>query len=88
MTTPDLIDPPLETIRFHGLKAGPKLLVFGAVHGNETCGPNAIARVIEDCRAGRVSIQRGEVTFLPVANPKAYRQNTREGDRNLNRDLR
>ena len=88
MTTPDLIDPPLETIRFHGLKAGPKLLVLGAVHGNETCGPNAIARVIEDCRAGRVSIQRGEVTFLPVANPKAYRQNTREGDRNLNRDLR
>jgi predicted deacylase len=59
MTTPDLIDPPLETIRFHGLKAGPKLLVFGAVHGNETCGPNAIARVIEECRAGRVSIQRG-----------------------------
>jgi len=27
------------------------------------------------------------VTFLPVANPRAYRQNTREGDRNLNRDL-
>jgi hypothetical protein len=25
---------------------------------------------------------------VPVANPKAYRQNTREGDRNLNRDLR
>lgn len=85
---PDLIDPPLETTRFHGLKAGPKLLVLGAVHGNETCGPNAIARVIEDCRAGRVSIQRGAVTFLPVANPKAYRQDTREGDRNLNRDLR
>ena len=88
MTTPDPIDPPLETIRFHGLKAGPKLLVLGAVHGNETCGPNAIAKVIEDCRAGRVSVQRGEVTFLPVANPKAYRQDTREGDRNLNRDLR
>ena len=44
MTTPDLIDPPLETIRFHGLKAGPKLLVFGAVHGNETCGPNEFRR--------------------------------------------
>ncbi len=87
-TPKDVIDPPLETIRFHGLKAGPKLLVLGAVHGNETCGPNAIARVIEDCRAGRVSIRRGEVTFLPVANPKAHRQNTREGDRNLNRDLR
>ncbi len=30
-TPQDQIDPPLETIRFHGLKAGPKLLVFGAV---------------------------------------------------------
>jgi predicted deacylase len=86
MTNP--IDPPLETIGFHGLKAGPKLLVLGAVHGNETCGPDAIARVVADCRSGRVVIARGEVTFLPVANPKAFRQNTREGDRNLNRDLR
>lgn len=88
MTMPAPIDPPLETIGFHGLQAGPKLLVLGAVHGNETCGPNAIARAVADCRAGRVTIRRGEVTFLPVANPKAYQQNSREGDRNLNRDLR
>jgi N-alpha-acetyl-L-2,4-diaminobutyrate deacetylase len=81
-------DAPLETISFHGLAPGPKLIVVGAVHGNEICGPNAIARVIADCRAGRLTIARGEVTFLPVANPKARRQNTREGDRNLNRDLR
>lgn len=79
---------PLESIAFHGLKAGPKLIVLGAVHGNETCGPEAIARAVADCRAGRLNILRGEVTFVPVANPKAYRQNTREGDRNLNRDLR
>ena len=78
---------PLESIRFHGLQAGPKLLVLGAVHGNETCGPDAIARIVEDCRSGRLLIRRGEVTFVPVTNPKAYRQNTREGDRNLNRDM-
>jgi predicted deacylase len=83
---PDLA--PLESTAFHGLKAGPKLIVLGAVHGNETCGPAAIARAVADCRSGRLSILRGEVTFVPVANPKAYRQNTREGDRNLNRDLR
>lgn len=83
---PDLA--PLESIAFHGLKAGPKLIVLGAVHGNESCGPKAIARAVEDCRAGRLTILRGEVTFVPVANPKAYRQDTREGDRNLNRDLR
>lgn len=84
------LDPgtPLETVRFTGLDRGPKLIVMGAVHGNEPCGPQAILRAIEDCRAGRLAIRRGEVTFLPVANMKAYRQGTREGDRNLNRDLR
>lgn len=84
------LDPetPLETIRFTGLAPGLKLIVVGAVHGNETCGPQAILRAVEDCRMGRLAIRRGEVTFLPVANMKAYRQGTREGDRNLNRDLR
>jgi N-alpha-acetyl-L-2,4-diaminobutyrate deacetylase len=82
-----LDDGPLESVRFTGLKAGPKLIVLGAVHGNETCGPNAIRRVIEQCRSGELVIRRGEVTFVPVTNPKAYRQKTREGDRNLNRDL-
>ncbi len=28
------------------------------------------------------------MTFVPVCNPKAFAQYTREGDRNLNRDLR
>lgn len=87
-TDADLDAGPLESIRFSGLAAGPKLIVLGAVHGNELCGPNAIRRVIEDCRAGRLLIRRGEVTFVPVANPKAYRLRTREGDRNLNRDMR
>lgn len=81
-------DGPLESIRFHGLETGPRLIVLGAVHGNEVCGPQAIARAIEDCREGRLTILRGEVTFVPIANPKAYRQKTREGDRNLNRDMR
>lgn len=86
--TAGLDDGPLESIRFTGLNAGPKLIVLGAVHGNETCGPNAIRRVIEECRSGKLVIRRGEVTFLPIANPKAYRLKTREGDRNLNRDMR
>ncbi len=79
---------PLEVVRFIGLERGPKLIVIGAIHGNEPCGPRAIERVISDCRTGRLSVRRGEVTFVPVANLKAYRQRTREGDRNLNRDLR
>ena len=81
-------DGPLELIRFIGLEPGPRLIVTGAVHGNETCGPNAIARVHADLRAGRLALARGEVTFLPICNRRAYRQGTREGTRNLNRDLR
>lgn len=83
-----LDDGPLESVSFHGLKSGPKLIVLGAVHGNEGCGPAAINRIITECRSGALSVLRGEVTFVPVANPKARRQNTREGDRNLNRDMR
>ncbi len=79
---------PIELVRFSALQPGPKLLVTGAVHGNETCGPDAIARAIMACRIGALSVRRGEVTFVRVVNGKAYRQGTREGDRNLNRDLR
>jgi len=77
----------MEIVRFAGLEPGPKLLVLGAVHGNETCGTEAIRATIADCRDGKLAIQRGQVTFVPVANAKAYAQGTREGDRNLNRDL-
>ncbi|TWT09603.1 succinylglutamate desuccinylase/aspartoacylase family protein [Reyranella sp. CPCC 100927] len=77
----------VEIVRFAGLEPGPKLLVLGAVHGNETCGTEAIRTTIADCRDGRLAVQRGHVTFVPIANRKAYDQGTREGDRNLNRDL-
>jgi L,D-peptidoglycan transpeptidase YkuD (ErfK/YbiS/YcfS/YnhG family)/predicted deacylase len=79
---------PIEAVGFAGLHPGPKLLVTGAVHGNEICGPQAISRVIADCRSGKLAIRRGQVTFVPIVNMKAFRANSREGDRNLNRDLR
>lgn len=86
-TSGSFTERPLESISFAGLSEGPRLLVLGAVHGNEVCGPNAIARAVENCRSGALLIRRGTVTFVPVANPKAHWQKTREGDRNLNRDL-
>ncbi len=79
---------PIEQVAFAGLHPGPRLLVTGAVHGNEICGPLAIARAIADCRSGKLTIRRGQVTFVPIVNMKAFRANTREGDRNLNRGLR
>jgi N-alpha-acetyl-L-2,4-diaminobutyrate deacetylase len=87
MTALDPAEAPLEAVRFLGLAAGPRLIVLGAVHGNEVCGAMAIERAIADCRTGTIAIRRGEVTFVPVTNRKAFHQKTREGDRNLNRDL-
>lgn len=81
-----------ELLRFHsvsfaGLERGSRLIVLGAVHGNETCGTQAIRRVIAEIESGQLDIQAGSVTFVPVANPLAYARGQRMGDRNLNRNL-
>jgi predicted deacylase len=76
-----------ESIHFTTPAPGTRLIVTGAVHGNETCGTVAIRRVLGDIEAGRLAIVRGEVTFVPVTNPLAYERGQRQGDRNLNRKL-
>ena len=79
--------PPFESITFAGPAPGVRLIVTGAVHGNETCGTAGIRRVADEIRSGSVVIERGQVTFVPIANPKAYAKRERMGDRNLNRNL-
>ncbi len=69
------------------MAAGPRLIITGAVHGNETCGTRAIRRVMAELDAGTRVIVRGGVTFVPVCNPLAYQLGRRAGDRNLNRAL-
>lgn len=76
-----------RAVRYAAPAPGPKLIVTGSVHGNETCGTQGISRVLADLDAGRLSIVAGQVTFVPVTNPKAYANGTRNGDRNLNRNL-
>jgi predicted deacylase len=76
-----------ESIQFTAVAPGPRLIVTGAVHGNETCGSVAIRRVLDDIAQGRLEITAGTVTFVPVANPLAYERNERHGERNLNRKL-
>ena len=73
---------------FHGLKSGPRLIVLGAVHGNEVGGVRGIERVLGELQRGEVNIVRGSVTFVPITNPLAYALKRRAGDRNLNRNLR
>ena len=77
----------LRRHQFAGLASGPRLIVLGAVHGNETCGPRAIERVLGELDRGELRIERGLLTLLPVANPLAYAKGERRGERNLNRRL-
>ncbi len=76
-----------QSVSFSGLASGARLIVLGAVHGNETCGTQAIRRVIAEIESGRLGIVAGSVTFVPVTNPLAYARHQRMGDRNLNRNL-
>ncbi|MES2299179.1 MAG: succinylglutamate desuccinylase/aspartoacylase family protein [Pseudomonadota bacterium] len=76
-----------KSTSYAGLDSGARLIVTGAVHGNETCGTAAILRVIDAIDSGALSIAAGTVTFVPVANPLAYARRARAGERNLNRNL-
>ncbi len=76
-----------QSVTFTGQSAGARLIVLGAVHGNETCGTQAIRRVIAEIESGQLGIVAGSVTFVPVTNPLAYVRHQRMGDRNLNRNL-
>ena len=80
--------PHLALHRFIGPEPGPALIILGAVHGNETCGTQAIHSILDDFAARRLRLARGRLTLIPITNPLAYERGTREGERNLNRWLR
>ncbi|QKJ66286.1 succinylglutamate desuccinylase/aspartoacylase family protein [Deefgea piscis] len=78
----------LKSFTYSALDAGPSLIVLGAVHGNEDCGTKAIARVMAELDSGALHLLRGRITFVPITNPLAFEKQQRNGDRNLNRNLR
>ncbi len=78
----------LRSHTFSALQPGVRLIVLGAVHGNETCGTRGIERVLAELDGGALSIVRGGVTFVPASNALAYERKQRVGERNLNRNLR
>ena len=78
----------LRVHQFAGFEPGPRLLVSAAVHGNEVHGEKAIRRIIAALDAGELTLKRGTLTFVPVVNPLAHQLGRREGERNLNRNLR
>jgi len=78
------------TLRVHSFLAltpGPRLIVLGGVHGNETCGTEGIERVLAELDAGALRLACGHLTLIPVANPLARQRLQREGERNLNRQF-
>ena len=87
MSRPALSTRGLRAHQFAGLAPGPRLIVTGAVHGNETAGTKGIRRVLREIDDGDIEIVHGTVTFVPVCNPLAYNHVRRMGERNLNRRL-
>lgn len=80
--------PFFKSATYSSHQAGVRVLITGAVHGNEICGTHAIRRIIEELDTGLHSLKSGSVTFVPVANALAYQKRQRNGERNLNRRLR
>ena len=78
---------PFKSISYASARPGTRLIVLGAVHGNETCGTRAIERVVSELDAGTLQLIAGRLTLVPVTNPLAYAMRRRAGDRNLNRKL-
>lgn len=58
--------------------SGPTVVILGGVHGNETCGVEALSVL------NKVSLQKGKLILL-YGNPLAIEQNVRFVDYNLNR---
>ena len=78
---------PFQSTTFTAVQSGKRVLITGAVHGNELAGMHGIRRVITEIESGQLQIVCGVVTFVPITNPMAYAMRRRVGDRNLNRNL-
>ena len=70
---------------FHGNKKGLSLLIFGAIHGDEVCGPFSIKKTTKDIESKRIIIEKGTVILVPICNPIAYKKRMRFVEENLNR---
>ncbi len=77
----------IKTISYETIHEGHSLCVMGAVHGNEKCGTIAINKIIQELENGDIKLKKGSLHLMPIANPKAYQENVRFIERNLNRHL-
>lgn len=75
----------IEKFEFYGKNDGIKLLILGAIHGNEVAGPEAINKLINELKNKNIQLTNGKLTVVPVCNPKANQKDLRCIDENLNR---
>lgn len=68
-----------DIIRLEGTQRGTTSVILAGIHGNETCGPDAFARLLPG-----LTIERGTVLFV-YGNPTALARTARYVDTNLNR---
>lgn len=66
---------------------GKTVVLIGGVHGNERCGPAALQALTTAIDSGVYRLERGRLIIAPICNPRAYTENCRFIERNLNRYL-
>jgi predicted deacylase len=75
----------LDILTYTTTSEGPVFTVLGAVHGDEKCGTEAIHRIVQKLDAGELKLSKGTLVMIPITNPRAYAEDVRFIDRNLNR---
>lgn len=75
----------IHTHTYNALVPWKNILITGAVHGNESCGPMAIQQIMQNIQEWIVNILQWSVTFIPVCNPEWYIQQKRLIQENLAR---
>ena len=75
----------IDIYRGAGSRSGPSVTITGAVHGNEKSGTKAVNKLIGYIDEGLIRLNAGNLTLMPIVNPRAYDENKRFIDENLNR---
>lgn len=75
----------IQRVEYRSATEGTKLVVFGAIHGDEHCGTEGMKKVMADIESSALPLLSGSVTFVPVCNPEAYARKARCIEADLNR---
>ena len=78
----------IHPIQFDSWITWVTVLVLWAIHGDETCWPISIQKIIKEIQEKQLALKTGKVTFIPICNPEAHKVNKRLIDVNLNRVMK